>query len=517
MTRIVSPRIAGALMVATAYMAFLPGASVAAPGDLDPTFGTGGATVVDEGVYESAYGMTLQPDGKIIGVGVTTAGPNQDALVFRLNPDGSPDVPFGNRRLDGPGGASESAAAAAVQPDGKIVVAGRTSKNYDSAVWRLLPTGELDPSFGGGDGLATIDSLAEEHLSDVAITPDGRIVAVGLTTTSGGLAAIYRLTSTGELDSTFDTDGQLGIGGAQSFATGVAVQPDSKIVITGRFTPSGAGMLVRRLTPAGAIDPTFGGGDGEAHTGGVNGYGHDVALQPDGRIVVVGSAPGTTDTDGAVVRYTATGSPDTSFGGAGVARIDLGGYEDLRDVALTPSGSVVASGYTDAGDDDIVAKFRADGTPDTTFGPRGVLALHGGIEYLEDIAAQPDGKIVVVGGDGKSTPSAVVNRLLGDYRTPPPPTATPMCQGRTATIVGTAGKDRISGTRKADVVVALGGNDVVKGRGGNDLVCAGDGNDTVTGGPGKDTLRGEQGKDRLAGGAGKDKLVGGPQQDVVTQ
>ena len=188
MTSTIAPRIAGVLTVATAAVAFLPGpASVAAPGDLDPTFGTGGVAVVDEGVAEYAAGLTVQPDGKIIGVGATYLGGSGDALVFRLNPDGSRDAGFGYRQLDGPGGVTDTAAAVAVQPDGKIVVVGRTFKNYDGAVWRLLPTGEIDPSFGGGDGLATIDSLAEEYLNDVAIAPDGRIVVVGRTTRRGAL------------------------------------------------------------------------------------------------------------------------------------------------------------------------------------------------------------------------------------------------------------------------------------------------------------------------------------------
>ena len=379
------------------------------------------------------------------------------------------------------------------------------------------PTGEIDPSFGGGDGLATIDSLAEEYLNDVAIAPDGRIVVVGRTTTSGGLAAIYRLTATGELDKSFDTDGQLGIGGAQSFATGVAVQPDNKIVLTGRFTPSGAGMMVKRLTAMGAADPTFGGGDGEAHTSGADGYANDLALQPDGRIVVAGAASGASNSDGVVVRYTGAGNPDTSFGGAAGAHVDLGGYENLMGVTLTPGGGVVATGYTDVGDDAIVVKLGADGTPDSAFGPAGVVALQGGIDNGEDVVVQPDGKILVASEDGKTTPSAVIYRLLGDYSAPQPPAAAPRCQGKMATIVGTPGKDKITGTKKADVIISLSGNDVVKGLGGNDVVCAGDGNDIVKGGPGKDNLRGEQGKDRLVGGTGKDKLAGGPQQDDVTQ
>ena len=122
---------------------------------------------------------------------------------------------------------------------------------------------------------------------------------------------------------------------------------------------------------------------------------------------------------------------------------------------------------------------------------------------------------MTIGDDSKAVTEC--GRLPDSSATGPVASATATVPGQAGHHRRHPGKDRITGTKKADVIVALGGNDVVNGLGGNDLVCAGDGNDTVKGGPGKDTLRGEQGKDRLVGGTGKDKLVGGPHQDDVTQ
>ena len=275
-------------------------------------------------------------------------------------------------------------------------------------------------------------------------------------------------------------------------------------------------MIVKRLTAMGAADPTFGGGDGEAHTSGADGYANDLALQPDGRIVVAGAAPGASNSDGVVVRYTAAGNPDTSFGGAAGARVDLGGYENLMGVTLTPGGGVVATGYTDVGDDAIVVKLGADGTPDSAFGPAGWSSCRAGSSTARTSSSSPTGRSWSRRGwqdDAERSGLPVARRLLG----PAASDGRARCQGKNATIVGTPGKDKITGTKKADVIVSLSGNDVVKGLGGNDVVCAGDGNDIVKGGPGKDNLRGEQGKDRLVGGTGKDKLAGGPQQDDVTQ
>jgi CSLREA domain-containing protein len=87
------------------------------------------------------------------------------------------------------------------------------------------------------------------------------------------------------------------------------------------------------------------------------------------------------------------------------------------------------------------------------------------------------------------------------------------CRGKTATITGTDGADKITGTKKADVIDAKGGNDVVNGAKGNDIICGGAGKDKLKGGPGNDKLFGDAGKDKLSGGSGKDKLVGGAGKD----
>jgi Tol biopolymer transport system component len=133
--------------------------------------------------------------------------------------------------------------------------------------------------------------------------------------------------------------------------------------------------------------------------------------------------------------------------------------------------------------------------------------------------------------DGDASADVFRRQLSGDQRpaapedayptaqhTPPPPAAPaakPLCQGRAATIVGTAARDVLRGTPKADVIVALGGNDLVRGVGGNDRVCAGAGNDRVEGGAGADRLEGAAGNDRLLGGRGSDRLFGGLGKDVM--
>jgi CSLREA domain-containing protein len=91
------------------------------------------------------------------------------------------------------------------------------------------------------------------------------------------------------------------------------------------------------------------------------------------------------------------------------------------------------------------------------------------------------------------------------------------CAGKTATKVGTNGKNKIVGTKKADVIAGLAGNDTIKGKGGKDIICGGKGKDKLSGGKGRDKLFGQAGRDILRGGPGRDKLKGGPGRDRQIQ
>jgi Ca2+-binding RTX toxin-like protein len=91
------------------------------------------------------------------------------------------------------------------------------------------------------------------------------------------------------------------------------------------------------------------------------------------------------------------------------------------------------------------------------------------------------------------------------------------CAGKPVTLGGTAGKDALTGTPRADVIAVGAGNDRVSGLAGKDTICGGSGKDRLRGGNGNDLLRGEAGRDTLKGGPGKDKLKGGPGRDAQVQ
>jgi uncharacterized delta-60 repeat protein len=397
------------------------GRAFAAAGGLDPGFAGDGSATLDSGGYEHANALALQPDGKIVVAGYTSA----HAAVYRLNPDGSPDASFSGDGKTTIGGLG-SASAVALQPDGKIVVAGSTVfsgyGSTDAVVCRLNPDGSLDTSFDT-DGQATIDSGGDEYANALALRADGKIVIAGFTSV-GYDTTVYRLKPNGgtgavngALDTSFDTDGEALIDrGEAELAFALALQPDGKIVVAG-YASAGAGdtwdVAVYRLKPDGgtgavngALDTSFD-TDGQATIdSGDNEVAYALALQPDGKIVVAGyTSPGA-----AVYRLNPNGGTldtvndalDTSFDTDGAVKLDDGGNASA--LALQPDGKIVVAGFTSPGA--AVYRLTSDGSLDTSFDTDGAVKLDDG-GSANALALQPDRKIVVAGG-------TTVYRLFGD-------------------------------------------------------------------------------------------------------
>ena len=364
-----------------------------AGGDLDGSFGDGGRVTTAFGHHAHIHGMALQPDGKIVACGHTHTYRNDDFLMARYNADGTLDASFGGDgkvALDFNGG-FDYCFGAVVQPDGKILVAGTAlvDSTYDFALARYNADGSLDASFGSGGKVTTEFGAADATQSDqsqaLALQSDGKIVVAGYSSTkkSGGEVstdfALARYNADGSLDTSFGTDGKVTthFGNGNDRIYKVALQSNGKIVAMGRSfsaTNREVDFEVARYNADGSLDESFGNG-GKVRTDlGYGEYGYSGAVQPDGKIVVagyvyapaVGDAPASQDQ--LVVRYNADGSRDTSFGRDGVVRTDIGGEDQAYAVALQSDGKIVVAGNSsiDGNYDLAVARYHG-GTQQTRY------------------------------------------------------------------------------------------------------------------------------------------------------
>lgn len=341
-------------------------------GDLDTTFGTGGRVTTDvNGSRDDASALVVQPDGKLVAAG-TTSDYRGDLhfLVARYLPDGSLDPDFGQEglvvstfggRLD-----PESATALVVQPDGKLVAAGWADVYAGGALRfaliRYLPDGTPDPGFGTG-GLVTT-AIPGGRIVDLVVQPDGRLVALGTSSTGTTLA---RYLPDGSLDPTFGTGGvaEPDLGEAV-YMEGMALQADGKLVTTGSAPgdgDDGYDVVLARFLPDGSLDPGFGPGGLVTTDFGGDDRAYDLVVQRDGKIMTAGSSR----SELMVARYRRDGRVDRRFGDRGIAVADFpGGFSGAQALALQRDGKPVAAGvgYPDespTGDADFaLARFRGD-------------------------------------------------------------------------------------------------------------------------------------------------------------
>jgi uncharacterized delta-60 repeat protein len=266
-----------------------------------------------------------------------------------------------------------------------------------------------------------VTGAVEGIANDVAIQPDGAIVVAGTrsrndpTGNDFGDFVVARFLDDGTPDSSFDLDGQLttDVGRITNEGQNVVVQPDGAIVVSGSARNPGSNGVgidhhtdVVRYQSDGQPDSTFGSSGQVALENTL--AGNDLALQPDGRLVLVGtedatvppSFPGTT-TELLVVRLEADGDPDPTFGTEGFADEGISGQRDAANaVALQADGRIVVAGKAKSLNPDFaVARFAADGKLDESFGEAGVFSvdLFGSSDIGESVAVLEDGKIVVSG------------------------------------------------------------------------------------------------------------------------
>lgn len=442
-----SPLARFAALSVLAILAAAPAAS-AAPGDLDPSFGSGGIVRLLPSHEDIALrGVASQPDGKIVlAGGDQTTGAT---IVVRLLENGAFDPSFGAGGIVSLllGTTGSEARAVLVQPDGRIVVAGEAkgATTYDFSVARLNADGSPDLSFGGGDGNTLVPVGPEgDRVEALALGPGGRILAVG--------EARYPVNQAGAGIAVLGADGlpdagYFGGDGVTVFTTAAkndrgaaaAMLADGRVLFA---DSNGAGFVLVQLRPVGTPDPAFGGGDGVVEqpapsagaTPGRGGRVADLAVLADGRIVASGHgfddvAP-EPDQKVAVARFLADGQLDTSFGAGGFfSRQFSDEDDDAQAIVVAPTGKLVIAGPYVASRTPVISEGRAvarlqpDGTLDPAFGPggfvlSGVTAAFG--ELFDGAALDPEERLVYVGRAyiGNGNTEVVISRYLGDRQPP---------------------------------------------------------------------------------------------------
>ena len=439
-------RIVRTLALATASMVASAVPSAAAPGQLDPSFGAGGTVVTEfPSSYSGARAVAVQADGGIVAAGFAHTNNSiiSDFALTRYDASGALDPTFGTggRVRTDFGGRFDEALAVAVQPDGRVVVAGNSSdaNGSDMAVARYNSDGLLDTSFDG-DGMALVDFGSEASARAVALQPDGRIVLAGGVSqpVGGGCCvsdfALVRLTSVGVLDSSFDGDGRVvtdflaGADNGHDVAQAVRVQADGRIVAAGAGVAGvvSVDFAVARYLADGSLDLTFS-DDGLVTTDFVGYFDEirDLAVDTGGRIVTGGQScefPGNSDEvcDFGLARYTANGTLDRRFGRKGRVRTDLGAdlSEGIRGVVVQADGRIVAAGDTSGpGASDVgLTRYRSDGRLDRGFGVNGVVItpVSPSTDEVGGLELQADGRLVVAGTTAISQSFGFfVSRYLG--------------------------------------------------------------------------------------------------------
>ncbi|WP_418959495.1 calcium-binding protein [Streptomyces tritici] len=601
----------------------LPGTAAAAPGDLDPSFSGDGKVVTDVANQEYSQDVVIQPDGKIVtlGNGADFEGPH-DFVLVRYNTDGSLDTTFGG----GDGilftdfGGHEEGRALTLASGGRIVAVGHSDSLETGArqlaVARYNADGSLDTTFSGdGMVLSTLGGTTPTSAGAVVMGTDDKIIVGGNQggsgvvanfTAAGDLEAGWGLDSTGKTvfpgissvndlkiyggetivgaatgptgfaavrfyepsggpDGTFGNDGVV----TTAFGTGaesVGLQGFDIVLAGSHGSGIGSQFALARYDGNGTLDPSFD-GDGLVTTsfGGNGAAGRDLAVQEDGKLVVVGAA----NADFALARYEVNGALDTTFGGDGRVTTDFETFWDEgQAVALQADGKIVASG--NGSDNHAVARYLVSGDPtppptvDLSVNKTGSTTVSLGDQAVYTITVTNTSTTTtatgvsvsdsITGGSGtmiSATPSqggactltaTTATCPLGTIapgasasftlRVEPRATgtlwdgaaigavdqddpntandsrvfATTVNNARGCTIVGTSSFETINGTAGNDVICALSGSDTVNAGGGSDTVYAGPGNDLVNGGSGNDRLIGQSGNDRLNGDAGNDTL-----------
>lgn len=358
-----------------------------AQGIVDTTFGNNGSIFRQNGSGGEVRSMIVQPDDKILMLSFLWVQGNNRFALYRFLPNGALDTSFGNNGVSVTGVTPyDEARALALQPDGKIIAVGSSTRftafqDGNFLVMRFNANGTLDNSFGNG-GIVETQTGETEEPNAVTLQPDGKILVLGTAGASqvygdiGFRFQVVRYNTDGSVDTSFGTNGVSHVRFVRyDFARSITVQPDGKILVGGWADNSWNlnWIAMARLFPDGKLDECFG-DRGKVITqyfdktmGRLSStLSATMHLQNDGRIVVGGATSVGPDGETYLARFYSNGSIDKSFGVDGWA---LGGWQQWGRAMWTgtpfliePSGNFVVASTVQLSGLEAPALARFTGT-----------------------------------------------------------------------------------------------------------------------------------------------------------
>ena len=418
------------LSITVLYFSFSCLCTAQSSGDLDKTFGNGGKVNVGiGGYYDVAKSMSLQNDGKIVvvGYGKESLTSFKGLSMTRYLQNGEMDNEFGNYgvihrvTMDLEGEAN----SVVIQKDNKIVVTGYSispaTNNEEITLIRFTENGKVDKSFGNKGFIITEVSSEKDEAESVAIQSDGKIVVVGSTdhkpTTD---IVLIRYNENGSIDYSFGINGIVitDINSSLDIGKSIAIQSDGKIIVSG-FTHiiNKFFMSLLRYDSNGELDPTFGnGGIIVTEINGRRGK-MDMAIQNDGKIILVGPSEVENSHHFTLLRFNNNGSLDQGFGRNGVTKTVIGNYSEAESVALDINGNIVVAGTTELGNEEfVVAMYNENGVLVPEFGFDGVVKIgfiKNSVDRAHSVVIDNEGNIIVAGETKNGYTTFGLVKLIG--------------------------------------------------------------------------------------------------------
>jgi uncharacterized delta-60 repeat protein len=413
---------------------------------LDPAFNYGwGKGAVDLGnSSDVAADMVVQPDGKIIVVGSTTAGGSyHNFALARFNADGTLDNTFGGVGLGAGRVATDFdfrndiADNVLLQDDGKIVVVGTSSQaEQNIAIARYNADGSLDNTFGvlGRVLLDTPNQFDDASISASFIVQDKLVVIGRSFATEAHQGMMWRFNlSDGSPDESFGNSGTLALDVPISIAG--ATRDGNNYILAGWSTAeddSAGKVSLARIDANGNLDASFG-NNGVVIIGGSwsGGYAQSVLVQPDGKILAAGRARSAGQSKVFILRLLPDGTPDPTFNVDGIYEASGDNRASFEDIALSINGSIVAVGREGSSMvpntlDFMAVRLKSDGTPDPTFGPGGKVRIDfaGDRDEAKSVFSYANGNLLISGWVAGVTETGYdfgLTRLKSNVQVIPPP------------------------------------------------------------------------------------------------